>query len=127
SGTSAPGEPRSRGGWAGEWSRRSRRLGWRESPRRLVDVAPREAPGHRTHDRMLRCPEMFGGVAVWRIVAAADVAACPALSERYPDRTQSGAFLARTWSSRRREVRQGQRVQMLTRCRHLVLSGSNDF
>jgi hypothetical protein len=72
---------------------------------------------------MLRRSKMCGGVAMRRIIAAADVAARSALPERYPDCAVGGAFLARTRRSRRRKVRSGQCFQMLTR-RHWFLRGS---
>ena len=76
---------------------------------------------------MLRRPEMFSGVAVRRIVAAADVPAGSALPECYPDRPEGDAFFARPRRSRRREVRKGHSFQMLTRCRHLFFLAARVF
>src|SRR5581483_9883490 len=67
-----------------------------EVEERLVDIAP--APALRRvvalDDRVLRRVEMLGGVAVRRIVAAADMAAGPAQSEMHPARAGLQAFLA---------------------------------
>ena len=61
-----------------------------------IDVAPTPvlARLEAAHDRVLRCPEVFGRVPIDRIVAAADVTAAKAKAKVNPLRAHGEAFLA---------------------------------
>ena len=62
----------------------------------FIDIAP-SPPFRRIvafDDRMAGLAKMLGGVTVWRAVAAADMAACPAEAQMHPRRTKFQTFLA---------------------------------
>src|SRR5206468_701001 len=88
-----------------------------------MDVAPRpRGPGHDgAHHGVAGRMEVPCRVLAGRGVAAADVAALPALPELDPLRALFQALLTGAGRSRRWEIVRGQVLQVFTRLRHGVL------